>query len=110
VLLVDDSEELADSALDDALAQRARHGSSALVVAARIEDVARAYRGLVAEIRRTRCVLLLQPGPLDGELVGTRLQPGFSGGPPGRGVLFGDPRWGPEYAAGPVRVQVARIP
>ena len=52
--------------------------------------------------------LLLQPGPLDGELVGARLRPGCTGGPPGRGLLLGDPAWAEECAAGPVRVQVAR--
>jgi DNA segregation ATPase FtsK/SpoIIIE, S-DNA-T family len=108
-LLVDDSLELADG-LDEALALRARQGPGAMVVAARIEDAARAYRGLAAELRRNRCALLLRPEALDGEAVGIRLPPRFSGGPPGRGVLIGDPAWGDECAAGPVRVQVARAP
>jgi S-DNA-T family DNA segregation ATPase FtsK/SpoIIIE len=109
VLLVDDSERLSDTALDDALVGWARHAAPcALVVAARTEDVARAYRGITAEVRRSRCALLLQPGPLDAELIGTRLGPGSLGGPPGRGVLLGDPAWGNDCAAGPVRVQVAR--
>jgi S-DNA-T family DNA segregation ATPase FtsK/SpoIIIE len=107
ILLVDDSDDFAGSGLDDALVQRARQATPAMVVSARIEDAARAYRGLAVEIRRSRCALLLQPGPLDGELVGVRLRPGMCGGPPGRGVLVGDPAWDDGCAGAPARVQVA---
>ena len=40
------------------------------MVAGRADAMAVSFRGLAAEVRRPRCGVLLQPGPLDGELLG----------------------------------------
>ena len=55
------------------------------------------------------CGLLLRPGPVDGEILGVRLPRRAASGPPGRGVLVGDPAWGPAFDDGdPVPIQVAQ--
>ena len=43
---------------------RAARAPVAAVVAGRAEDLATCYRGVAAEVRRSRCGLLLRPGPL----------------------------------------------
>ncbi len=111
LLLVDDCERYADEPAGEALTSWLRDPGAALaaVVAGRTEDLATSYRGLGAQVRRTNCGLLLRPGPLDGELLGVRLPRRPSCGPPGRGVLVGDPQWGPLFEDGePVPLQAAR--
>jgi len=109
VVIVDDSEAFADSACGDLLTVWARGCAAdrAVVVAARSEDLAITFRGVAAEVRRSRCGILLQPEPADGELLGIRLTRVRRTGPPGRGVLVGDPAWGDTFAAGPIPIQVA---
>ncbi len=110
LLLVDDSEAFTDSPAGERLAELVHAGDRpvAAVVAGRSDELATAYRGLGAEVRRSRCGILLRPGPIDGELLGLRLPRGDAGGPPGRGVAVGDASWGAQFAAGePVPVQVA---
>jgi S-DNA-T family DNA segregation ATPase FtsK/SpoIIIE len=110
LLLVDDCEAFTDSVAGERLADlvRACDASVGAVVAGRSDDLATAYRGVGAEVRRARCGVLLRPGPIDGELLGLRLARGDAGGPPGRGVAVGDASWGPQFAAGePVPIQVA---
>jgi S-DNA-T family DNA segregation ATPase FtsK/SpoIIIE len=109
VVLVDDSEAFLDTPAGDGLLAlvRARGPALPVVAAANSDEVAIAFRGLGAEVRRSRCALLLAPGPADGELVGLRLPRRRGPVPPGRGVLAGDPAWGPPFAA-PLPVQVAR--
>ncbi len=110
LLLVDDSEAFTDSIAGDRLASWLRAGDVplAVVVTGRADDLATAYRGIAAEVRRSHCGILLRPGPVDGELLGVRLPRRPSGGPPGRGIAVGDPSWGPLFEDGePVPIQVA---
>ncbi|WP_375476831.1 FtsK/SpoIIIE domain-containing protein [uncultured Jatrophihabitans sp.] len=109
LLLVDDCEAFADTAAEQLLMSWAAAGDGlAVVLAGRSDDLATAYRGLGALVRRSNCGLLLRPGPIDGEILGVRLPRRAALGPPGRGVLVPDPRWGREYADGaPLEVQVA---
>jgi S-DNA-T family DNA segregation ATPase FtsK/SpoIIIE len=111
LLLVDDSERFVDTAAGEQLTGwvRSTRAPVAAVVAGRAEDLATCYRGVAAEVRRSRCGLLLRPGPLDGELLGVRLPRQPATGPPGRGVLVGETAWGHVFADGePVPIQVAR--
>jgi S-DNA-T family DNA segregation ATPase FtsK/SpoIIIE len=110
LLLVDDCESYLDQPAGDALDRWLRDPGAAVAaaVAGRTEDLATSYRGLGAQVRRTNCGLLLRPGPVDGELLGVRLPRRPSSGPPGRGVLVGDPQWGPLFEDGePIPLQVA---
>jgi S-DNA-T family DNA segregation ATPase FtsK/SpoIIIE len=76
------------------------------VVAGDSDDLPLTYRGVAAEVRRTRCALVLQPGPGDGDLIGRRLPRRRRRAPAGRGVLIGDGAWGAEFSE-PVPIQVA---
>jgi len=91
VVLVDDVEALHDAAITAVLEGVLRHGPGrgrAVVVAGSAEELATTFRGLVVEVRRSRCGLLLQPqGPLDGDLLGLRLPRASGTVPPGRGLL-----------------------
>jgi DNA segregation ATPase FtsK/SpoIIIE, S-DNA-T family len=92
VVLVDDVDLLGDGPLADrlaALARLARDGRALLVLAGPTEALIAAFRGPIAEVRRGRAGLLLQPsGPHDGELFGIRLpRRDASHDPPGRGWL-----------------------
>lgn len=110
LLLVDDSEAFTDSPAGDLLTGWARAADAplAVVAAGRTDDVATAFRGVAAEVRRSRCGILLRPGPIDGELLGVRLPRGGGGGPPGRGIAVGEPAWGPPFGDGePVPIQLA---
>ncbi len=92
LVLVDDSESYLDTTVGDALADllRSAHSGLAAVVAARSEDLALTYRGVAAEVRRSRTGLLLQPDPGDGDLLGVRLPRTRAKAPPGRGLLVAD--------------------
>lgn len=110
VFLVDDCEAFTDTASGDALldAIRVCTQSAAVVAAGRNDDLATSYRGIGAHVRRGNCGVLLRPGPVDGELLGVRLPRRQSGGPAGRGMLVGEPSWGPDFADGePLHIQVA---
>ena len=91
VVLVDDVEALHEAPVTAVLQDVLRHGPGrgrAVVVAGSAEELAATFRGLVVEVRRSRCGLLLQPqGPLDGDLLGLRLPRASGTGPPGRGLL-----------------------
>jgi S-DNA-T family DNA segregation ATPase FtsK/SpoIIIE len=67
-----------------------RRAPSALDVfaAGRVEDLALAFGGVAAEMRRARTGVLLQPGPGDGDLFGLRLPFHRSPIPAGRGLLI----------------------
>ncbi len=109
LLLVDDSETFLDTALGDALGAAVRSAPAGLaaVVAGSSDELPLTFRGVAVEVRRSRCALVLQPGPGDGDLVGRRLP--YRRGPTaaGRGVLVGDGGWGAEFAAAPIPIQVA---
>jgi S-DNA-T family DNA segregation ATPase FtsK/SpoIIIE len=109
LLLVDDSEAFLDTTVGDALSAAVRSASPGLaaVVAGRSDDLALTYRGVAAEVRRSHCALILQPGPADGDLVGRRLLTGRGPTTAGRGVLVGEHAWGEQFAGGPVPLQVA---
>lgn len=111
VLLVDDVDHLGDDVLAEEVLALVRAGRPGLtvVVAGRNDELATTYRGLGAELRRNRCGLLLQPGPVDGDIIGIRLPRHREQLPPGRGVLVGEPGWGPELGEGrPIPIQLAR--
>jgi S-DNA-T family DNA segregation ATPase FtsK/SpoIIIE len=109
VLLVDDSEQFLDTGVGEQLTEWTRADTPELaVVAAGVSDeLAVTFRGVAAEVRRARCTVLLRPGPGDADLAGCPLPRRRSSGPPGRGLLVGDPAWGNEFAAGPLPIQIA---
>lgn len=104
LVVIDDYEDLVDGLSDptlERLARRGLDGSLRFVVGTDRASAHSAYSGLLAELRRSRSGLLLQPdADSDGELFGTPLDRTWGGGPTGRGVLVTDGR--------PERVQVAR--
>ncbi|MCW2644111.1 MAG: segregation ATPase FtsK/SpoIIIE -like protein [Pseudonocardiales bacterium] len=108
LLLVDDSEAFLDTQVGDAITASVRAAPAALaaVVAGDSDDLPLTYRGVAAEVRRSRCALVLQPGPGDGDLIGRRLPRRRRRAPAGRGVLIGDGAWGAEFSE-PVPIQVA---
>ncbi|MER7501196.1 FtsK/SpoIIIE domain-containing protein [Nonomuraea pusilla] len=92
VVLVDDAELVnPDSPLGTALEEvlrSGRDGDHGLLIAGSTGDLAVAYRGFVAEARKSRTgVLLAVQSQTDGDLFTIRLPRGASGGPPGRGLL-----------------------
>jgi S-DNA-T family DNA segregation ATPase FtsK/SpoIIIE len=92
-VLVDDTELIsADTPLGTALEAVLRSGRDAehgLILAGTTGDLTTAYRGFVAETRKSRTGLLLSvQSPADGDLFGVRLPRGAIGGPPGRGLLI----------------------
>lgn len=109
LLLIDDCEAFADTAVGDAVTELVRTAPSGLAVVAAVgsDELALSFRGLATELRRRRCALLLQPRAVDGELIGRRLPRSPTSHLPGRGLLAGDPAWGALFADGPVPIQVA---
>ncbi|WP_246609324.1 FtsK/SpoIIIE domain-containing protein [Nonomuraea rhizosphaerae] len=92
VVIVDDAELVnADSPLGTALEEvlrSGRDGDHGLIIGGSTGDLATAYRGFVAESRKSRTgVLLSVQSPADGDLFTIRLPRGAVGGPPGRGLL-----------------------
>jgi S-DNA-T family DNA segregation ATPase FtsK/SpoIIIE len=92
VVLVDDVEQLLDNPLAPALEnllRGARGQHRAVVVAGRIAELnAASFRGLVAEVKKSRAGLILSPGAVtDAELFGTRLSKSMLfTGPAGRAI------------------------
>jgi S-DNA-T family DNA segregation ATPase FtsK/SpoIIIE len=112
VALVDDVSHLDDGPLASQLHDLVRSATPGLTViaAGRSDELATTYRGLGAELRRNRCGLLLQPGPADGDILGLRLARQREYQPPGRGILVGEPAWGPAFVdAEQIPIQVARL-
>ena len=111
VILIDDAEMFADTAVGAALTDilRRPEANQVAVVAARTDDLVVSYRGLLFEAQRGRTGLLLQPAAADGELFGVRLRRSRTSAFPGRGVLVGDlPRLtGLAASGGLIPVQVA---
>ncbi|MGW4797525.1 FtsK/SpoIIIE domain-containing protein [Nonomuraea sp. NPDC004297] len=92
VVLVDDAELVnPDGPLGTALEEvlrTGRDGDHGLLIAGTTGDLAVAYRGFVAEARKSRTGLLLAvQGQTDGDLFTIRLPRGTTGGPQGRGFL-----------------------
>jgi S-DNA-T family DNA segregation ATPase FtsK/SpoIIIE len=91
VVAIDDADALTDLPLAARLVtllSRWREGGATVLAAAGIEEAAGAFRGLVPELRKSKCGLLLQPQQVtQGDLLGTRLQRSTVGAPvPLRGV------------------------
>ncbi|UBU18784.1 hypothetical protein LCN96_06120 [Nonomuraea gerenzanensis] len=92
VVLVDDAELVnPDGPLGTALEEvirTGRDGDHGLLIAGATGDLTVAYRGFVAEARKSRTGLLLAvQGQTDGDLFSIRLPRGAGGGPSGRGLL-----------------------
>lgn len=87
VVLVDDAEAFLDTAAGDLLLQIHRQRDASMVVAARCDELAVSFRGLAAQIRKTRVGMLLNPSVADGDLLGLRLPRSRTPAPAGRGVL-----------------------
>ena len=90
VVVVDDADELADSpcgAQLELLVRRARGTANRFIAAVETRAAHRSYGGWVAELRKARQGLLLQPDPdLDGDILGAHLPRGRARAlPAGRG-------------------------
>ena len=106
VVVVDDAELLSpDTPTGMALEEILRTGRDeehGLLIAGATGDLATAYRGFVAETRKSRTGLLLSvQSPADGDLFAVRLPRGAVGGPPGRGLLITSGAVTPVQAAVP---------
>ena len=109
LVLVDDAPAFDDTGPGDRLAEVLVRPAAdvRMVLAARSEELATAYRGIAAEVRRSRTGIVLRPGPVDGELLGIRALRSGTTVPPGRGLLVGDAGWSCGTDGEPVPVQVA---
>ena len=89
-LLVDDTELFLDTPAGEWLTALVRRSPPGLDVfaAGRTDDLALAFRGVAAEVKRARVGVLLQPAPGDGELFGIRVPPIRASYPVGRGLLM----------------------
>ncbi|MDQ6748291.1 MAG: FtsK/SpoIIIE domain-containing protein, partial [Candidatus Dormibacteraeota bacterium] len=92
VVVVDDGEEIAEGAVGSSLEMVARRGRDTgmrLLAAVETRSAHRAYGGWIAELRKARQGLLLQPDlDIDGDLLGARLPRRASQSfPIGRGYL-----------------------
>lgn len=91
-VVIDDTETLARTPVDDALRaflRSADRSQVAIVVAGQLEDMKTELRGVIIEAKKAKTGLLLSPpSTLDGDLVGLRLPRNLIGRmPPGRGIL-----------------------
>jgi len=92
VVVVDDAELInPDGPLGETLSdvlRTGRDGDHGLLIAGATGDLTTAYRGFVAEARKSRTGLLLAvQSAADGDLFTIRIPRGTVGGPPGRGLL-----------------------
>lgn len=90
VLLIDDCETFLDMPVGDWLAELIRTAPVGLAVvgSGRSDDLAMAFRGIAAELKRARTGVLLQPGPGDGDIFGISLPLRRPVTPSGRGLLM----------------------
>ncbi|MGY1813472.1 FtsK/SpoIIIE domain-containing protein [Blastococcus sp. SYSU D00820] len=99
VVVLDDAGALAESPVVTAMAGAELPDGLVVVAAGTAGELAGAYRGPVAALRRRRTGLLLRPGPGDGDVIGVRLPRAALPARPGSGWLV--------TAGEPVRVQVS---
>ena len=90
LVIVDDSEQVDDTPIGEALLRLMAGLGCAVVAVARSDDLLISFRGVAAEVRRSRTGLLLQPGVADGETLGIRVPPHRGVTMPGRGLLVTD--------------------
>ena len=114
-LLVDDGELFAETLVGERLSTLVRRSPPGLdvFVTGRTDDLAMAFRGVAADVKRARIGLLLQPGPGDGELFGVHLPYQRATLPVGRGLLIAaellpGEHWAEELGRGPIAIQVAQ--
>ncbi len=90
VLLIDDCAAFLDTPVGDWLTELIRTApvGMAVVGSGRSDDMAMAFRGVAAELKRARTGVLLQPGPGDGDVFGISLPLRRPVMPNGRGLLM----------------------
>ena len=93
-VLIDDIELFADAPIAGGLRVVARlheperrDGRTAVLVSGRSDDLANAYQGIAATIKRSRTGFLLRAAPADGALLTVQLPRTHTVSPVGRGVL-----------------------
>ena len=106
--VIDDAEQLADTAAADQLEHWLTEGAPgrAVVAAGRTEALSLGYRGLISRLRSAGVGVALHPAPGDPPVFGVPVPGGRSARPPGRGVLVPDPRWGLGVAPVPLQIAV----
>ncbi len=91
VIVIDDGQDLSDSAAEmdlDTIARRGRDVGVYLVGAAESTSAHRAYSGWIPEVKKDRHGILLQPDPdMDGDILGIQLSRSSRNFPVGRGIL-----------------------
>lgn len=90
VIVVEDAEHFTDTPVGELVTDLIARSQACVVATARSDDLLVSYRGIATDLRRHRRGLLLQPTPVDGELLGVRIPPQPAGLVPGRGVLVTD--------------------
>ena len=88
LLIIDDVEQFTDTAAEAQLERLLRTTPVACLAAARSDELMISFRGIGSQLRRHRTGLLLQPRPVDGELLAVKVPPGGPLACPGRGLLI----------------------
>jgi S-DNA-T family DNA segregation ATPase FtsK/SpoIIIE len=87
LLLVDDADQFTDTPAGDVVQDFIATANGAVLVTARTSDLLTGFRGIGVVMRRYRTGLLLQPSPVDGDVLGVRSAHLLADAIPGRGVL-----------------------
>ncbi|MEO6701087.1 MAG: FtsK/SpoIIIE domain-containing protein [Jatrophihabitantaceae bacterium] len=106
LIVIDDAEQFQDTPAGDYLLSLVARDPAPVIVSARTDDLLVSFRGLGVEVRRHRTGILLQPAPVDGELLGVRLGVHTPSQPVGRGLLITDRTR--QIAPDGLPIQVAR--
>jgi len=108
-VLVDDAEQFTDTPVGDLLSGIISDlaADSLVVASCRNDDLLISFRGIAAEVRRSRTGLLLQPSCADGEALGLHLSRRPASPIPGRGILVIDQYR--DQAANGLPIQVAYV-
>lgn len=111
VVLIDDVESFLDTPAGArllALTGGPHPNAPTIVATCRSDDPVGIHRGLVAELRRARTGVLLQPASTNTDLLGLRVPRQHSPLPAGRGLLCArQPQLPPPQHSGAIHVQVA---
>jgi DNA segregation ATPase FtsK/SpoIIIE, S-DNA-T family len=106
LLLVDDADRFTDTPAGDVLHDFIARADGAVLVTARTSDLLGGFRGIGVAMRRHRTGLLLQPSPMDGEVLGVRSAHLLASAIPGRGVLVNAPTKGGMVDCQPIQVAI----